>query len=308
MLIRKLPTLALVALLGWTLTSLTDSHCLAQDDSAGGLEIVKLAGKLEAIVGNQLKLTTEDQTASVVLLGDNTSFRYTGTAEPSVLAPGQMVRFTAELDLAGTPQAPLAELEIFRPLRGQRLSLEVRQSQTPGIYLLDADDEAADAAPKQGKAKDAPAQTPPPATRQQANRGAANRGAASRPATTTPGAAVQEYQVVGVVRAIQGARMQVVAGNQPLVFQAAPEVTVTVAAGDATYCQPGDEVNVNALKLPNGILQAESIQVTGAKPLGAVDPKALARNQRNNPRAKLEDKADKPKDNDDKQPPLKPSR
>lgn len=299
MLLRKLPALVLVALFGWTLTGLTISHCIAQDDSAGGLEIVNLTGKLEAIVGNQLKLTTEDQTSSVVLVGDNTSFRYTGTAEPSVLAPGQMVRFTAELDLAGTPQAPLAELEIFRPLRGQRLPLEVRQSQTPGIYLLDAadeaaDDEAADAGRKQDKAKDAPEQTPPPATRQQANRAAANR-AATRPGTTTPGAAVQDYQVVGVVRAIQGARMQVVAGNQPLIFQAAPEVTVTVAAGDPTFCQPGDEVNVNALKLPNGILQAESIQVTGAKPLGAIEPKALARNQRNNPRAKLDDKADKPK-------------
>lgn len=299
MLLRKLPALVLVALFGWTLTGLTDSQCIAQNDSAGGLEIVNLTGKLEAIVGNQLKLTTEDQTASVVLLGDNTSFRYTGTAEPSVLAPGQMVRFTAELDLAGTPQAPLAELEIFRPLRGQRLPLEVRQSQTPGIYLLDADDEAADkedadAGRKQGKAKDAPEQTPPPATRQQTNRGAANR-AAERSATTTPGATVQDYQVVGVVRAIQGARMQVVAGNQPLIFQAAPEVTVTVAAGDPTFCQPGDEVSVNALKLPNGILQAESIQVTGAKPLGAIEPKALARNQRNNPRAKLDDKADEPK-------------
>lgn len=283
MLIQKLPTVALVALTGWALTSASDSRSFAQDDAAGGLEIAKLTGTLEAIVGNQLKILTEDQTPSVVLMVDNTSFRYTGTAEPSVLSPGLMVRFTAELDLAGTPQAPLDELEIFRPVRGQRLSLEVRQSQTPGIYEI-ADDDAAEAIAQ-------PERTPPPAKRQPAK-----RGAAARPATSAPGATVQTYQVVGVVRAIQGDRMQVIAGNQPLIFQAAPEVKITVAAGDPTYCQPGDEVSINALKLPNGILQAESIHVTGTKPLGAIDPKTLSRNNRNNPRGKLDAKADKPKE------------
>lgn len=213
MLKRKLPRLALVALFGWALTSIPDLRALAQDDPTGGLEIAKLTGKLEAIVGNQLKLMTEEQTSSVVLMGDGTVFQYTGTAEPSVLAPGLMVRFIAELDRAGTPQAPLPELEIFRPLRGQRLSLEVRQSQTPGIYALDEDDDAAEAGRHQGKARGPQAKTPPAATKQ-----SGNRAAVARP---TPALTAQPYQVVGVVRAIQGDRMQVVAGNQPLIFQAA---------------------------------------------------------------------------------------
>src|SRR5690606_28409180 len=131
---------------------------------------------------------------------------------------------------------------------------------------------------KQGQAQAPPAKPTAPAARQ-----AANRSAAVKPTAPLAGAAAQAYQVVGVVRGIQGDRMQVLAGNQPLIVQAAQEVTVTVSAGDPTYCQPGDEVHINAFKLPNGILQAESIQVTGAKPLGAVDPKTLARNNRNNP-------------------------
>ncbi len=295
MLIRKLTTLALLTLFGWMLTSLTASSALAQDDEpAGGLEIAKLTGKLEAILGNQLKLVGEDETPSVVVIGDNTIFQYVGTAEPSVLAPGLLVRFIAELDPSGTPQAPLAELEIFRPLRGQRLSLAVRQSQTPGIYPVEEDD-AAEAAANQRNPKAAPANTPPATTRQPANNPANNR-AAARQTPNNLASAVKRYQIVGVVRAIQGDRMQVLAGNQPLIFQAAPEVTVTVSAGDPSYCQPGDEVIVNALKLPNGIMQAESIHVTGAKPLGAIDPKALARNQRNNPRAKLDkDEKDDPR-------------
>src|SRR5690606_14308790 len=109
-------------------------------------------GQLEAIVGNQLKMVGEDKTASLVLIGDDSTFSYSGTADPAVLAPGLMVRFTADFDLTGKPQAPLAELEIFRPLHGRRLPLEVQQSQTPGIYPVDPQGPAS-AAPKRSTAK-----------------------------------------------------------------------------------------------------------------------------------------------------------
>ena len=71
---------------------------------------------------------------------------------------------------------------------------------------------------------------------------------------------------------------------------------ITVSAGDPTFCQPGDEVKLNALKLPNGIIQADTILITGAKPLGVVDPKALARNNRSNNRTKPNDKSANLKD------------
>jgi hypothetical protein len=279
---RHWQRLALIGLIGWAFTSLTDSRSAAQDNDVGGLEIVNLSGQLEAIVGNQLKMVGKDKTANLVLIGDDTTFIYTGTADPSVLAPGLMVRFTADFDQAGTPQAPLAELEIFRPLQGRRLSLEVRQSQTPGVYPVDVQAQAG-AAPKNAKAKVAPGDKPAQRNKAQAADPTANNAAT---------AAIQTFQVVGMLRAIQGDRLQVFARNQPLILQASPELKITVSAGDPTFCLPGDEVKLNALKHPNGLIQADTIQVTAAKPLGAIDATALARNKR----GKSGDQATKPND------------
>ena len=279
--------LTLIGLLGFAFTSLTDSRSSAQDKDAAGLEIVNLTGQLEAIVGNQLKMVGEDKAANLVLIGGDSTFSYSGTADPVVLTPGLMVRFTADFDLSGTPQAPLAELEIFRPMHGRRLPLEVQQSQTPGIYPVDPQG-AASAAPKRSTAKEPPANKalqgnqPPPDIKAKPPASAVDKQAANN---SSP-AAVQTFHVVGMLRAIQGDHLQIMAGNQPLIIQASPELKITVSAGDPTFCQPGDEVKLNALKLPNGVIQADTIIVTGAKPLGVVDPKTLARNNRNKPDAK----------------------
>ncbi len=295
--------LTVIGLLSLAFTSLTDSRSSAQDNDAAGLEIVNLTGQLEAIVGNQLKIVGEDKTANLVLIGVDSTFTYSGTAEPAVLTPGLMVRFTADFDLAGNPQAPLATLEIFRPLHGRRLPLEVQQSQTFGIYPVDKQGPAGaapknSAAPKRSKAEVPPANKAPPGNKAPPSNtakplaGAADKQAASHAAPT----AGQTFQIVGMLRAIQGDRLQIAAGNQPLIVQASPDLKITVSAGDPTFCQPGDEVKLSALKLPNGIIQAETIIVTGAKPLGAVDSKALARNNRTNGRDKPDDKAANPKD------------
>ncbi len=276
--------LTCMGLLSLACTSLTDSRSVAQEDNAAGLEIVNLTGQLEAIVGNQLKITGKDKTSSLVLIGDESTFSYSGTASPAVLTPGLMVRFTADFDLAGNPQAPLADLEIFRPLQGRRLSLEVRQSQTPGIYPVDQQ-QPTGAASKKTTTKAPPANKAPQGSKAKQPANAAGNPAANNIAP----AAVQTFQVVGVLRAIQGDRLQVVAGNRPLILQASPELKITVSAGDPSFCQPGDEVKLNALKLPNGIIQADTILVTGAKPLGVVDPKTLARNTRDKPKDKSPD-------------------
>lgn len=289
--------LTLVGLLSLAFNSLTDSRSSAQDNNAAGLEIVNLTGQLEAIVGNQLKIVGEDKTANFVLIGNDSTFTYSGTADPAVLTPGLMVRFTADFDLAGKPQAPLAELEIFRPMRGRRLPLEVQQSQTPGVYPVDPQGPAS-AAAKRSTAKEPPANKALPENKAQPDSkakpptSAADKQAANKVAS----AAVQTFQVVGMLRAIQGGHLQIQAGNQPLILQASPDLKITVSSGDPTFCQPGDEVKLNALKLPNGVIQADTIIVTGAKPLGVVDPKAFVRNNRTNGRDKPDDKAAKLKD------------
>lgn len=290
---RKWFELTLIGLLGLVFNSLADSRSSAQDNDAAGLEIVNLTGQLEAIVGNQLKIVGEDKTSHLVLIGSESTFSYSGTADPAVLTPGLMVRFTADFDLAGKPQGPLAVLEIFRPLHGRRLPLEVQQSQNLGIYPVEQQGKtgpplkrSAAKVPSSNKAQ--PGNKAQPDSKAKPPASAVDKQAANNSAPAT----VQAFQVVGILRAIQGDHLQIVAGNQPLILQVSPKLKITVSSGDPTFCQPGDEVKLNALKLPNGIIQADTIVVTGAKPLGAVDPQDLARNNRN----KVDAKTANPKD------------
>ncbi len=212
-------------------------------DGAGkepvGLEIVELAGKLEMIFGNQVKITTEDGKETVVTLAGDTTFKYTGTAEPMVLRPGLMIRFNAAFDALGNPQAPLTTLEIFRPAKVRRMSRELMQSQTVGIYPVS----------EKGNPKD--------------------KGKLKEPAA----AGIQDYQVVAQLNGVQADRIQIFAGARPLMLQVDPAVKVTVAAGDAMFCQPGDDVKLTGLKNSAGLIQVETIEITGAKPIGAVDDK-----------------------------------
>ncbi len=308
---------ALMALLlmGLQLSSLTSSFLRAQEPGAAGLEIVELSGKLDAILGNQIKLKSEDGKESVVLVGNETTFSYKGTAEPSALSAGQMVRFTAAFDAAGNPQAPLTQLEVFTPVRaGRRLSLELRQKQTPGIYPTSDKpngdkkvDQTAQSAKVAGNskptekavAKPVPSKgtsaknSPAVNARDKDKNAKASASQANKTGATT--GAVQDYLVVGMLRAVQGEKLQIFAGNRPVIVSAGASMKITVSAGDPVFCLPGDEIKLTGLKSPQGLIQADAIEVTGAKPLGSVDEKAQARNKRTKPGEKDKD-AEKEKD------------
>ena len=311
---RHLQPLAAFALAAASLAPLV---CLAQEASDNGLEIVELSGQLEMILGNQIKLKTDDGQEAVVLVSDETAFQYQGTAEPTVLAPGLMVRFQAAFDAAGTPQAPLAELEIFRTAVTRRMTLEQRQSQTPGIYPVTEDQPQAEnrrgaatakaAAKAKPKAPAAQAARTPSATNAR-NNNLNNRNPATPPVKSEPSATaagpVQQFLVVGMLRGMQADKLQIVAGNRPLIVQADPNLSIAVVAGDPLFCQPGDAIKLTGLKNPAGFIQADTIEVTGAKPLGSVDEKAQLRANRNSQRGRLGDGDDKtaPATGQDKEP------
>ncbi len=229
-----------------SLISLPATLACAQDDGGGGLEIVELTGKLEAIVGNRVKIKTDDGKETIITLATDTIFKYSGTAEASILSPGLMVRFTAAFDPSGNPQTTLKELEIFRPAKVKRMTREVMQSQTPGIYPVGEKGNASQ--PEKAKTKEPAPQV----------------------SKTVVGGA-QTFDIVGQVGGIQADRIQIRAGNRPLMLQMDPALAITVSSGDAMFCQPGDEVKLTGLKNPAGLVQAETVEVKGAKPLGAID-------------------------------------
>ena len=269
----------------WASLSLTLSVLPAQDPGANGLEIVELKGKLEMILGNQIKMKTEDGQEAIVLVTDATTFTYRGTAEPTALGPGLLVRFNESFDAAGQPQGPVSALEIFRPIRMRRPTAELQQKQTPGIHPVsdkgkdDVADRRAAGKPNRGQpakpaAKVAPRNTAPQTV------DARNKPANARGDNTAgPTGAVQDYLVVGMLRGIQGDKMQVVAGNRPVIVPIARDLKISVTAGDPLFCQPGDTIEMTGLKNPAGLVQADVIDVTGAKPLGSVDEKDQRQNR-----------------------------
>lgn len=207
----------------------------------GGLEITNVSGVLQAVSGDKFKIKSEDGEEHIAVLAARSSLKYNGTADSKFLQPGLFVRFSASFNTrTGTPQAPLQELEIFRPIRQRRMSQAQRQNQTSGVYPAAQDDK------KNGK------QSPP----------VQNTGE------------IQDFKIVGQIRAVQGGKMQVVAGNRPLIVPLDSAVKINVQAGDAMFCMSGDSVKVTGLRNPNQAnwIQAETIEITGTKALGLDQP------------------------------------
>ena len=226
------------------LFSLTAAMAVAQDAGANGLELVELSGKLEAITGNALKIKTEDNQEHMVMVAAQTGFSYSGTADLKFLTPGLFVRFVAAFDNNAVAQAPLTKLEIFRPAKARRMSAEVLRSQTPGIYPV-TDDKPG----KEDKVAAAPAGS-------------------------------QNYQIVGQLRGFQTNKIQVAAGQRPIMVELSPELVISVASGDPYFCQAGDQVEISGLKNSSGLIQADTVQVKGSAPLGPGESKATGRNSR----------------------------
>lgn len=248
---------------------------IGQDDKSpdGELEIASVQGTLEAISTDTIKVKTDKGEEYFAVLRPKATFKYSGTAELSFLVPGLFVRFTAPFNpQTRAPQGAIADIEVFREIRqsGKRMSRELLQSQTPGIYPVTENEKE--------KTQD----------REKEKRGGKENEAGKD--TAVPGGA-QSFRVVGRLTAIQGGQMQVFVGNFPIIVQLDPAATVSVSAGDATFCQFGDEVEITGLRKADdksNRIQADEIEVTGAKPLGQIENGAAASPK--SPRGKLGEK------------------
>jgi hypothetical protein len=233
-----------------------------------GLSIAKVEGKLEAVKGYQMKVKPEKgESVMVTINPSKTDFDYSGTAEMGFLVPGLMVRFTASFDAAGKAQDALKELEIFNPARKRRMTAEYMRDQTAGIHPIEANAGAAGG--------------------QKGNQGG------NRP--SAPGGGVADgtdFRIVGKLMAVQGNTIQVAAGARPIMVQVDKDVKITVVAGDATFCQPGDKVEVTGLSnaANRGLIEAEKLTVTGGKTLTLAKPGAQVRESRS--RRGKQDEAD----------------
>lgn len=196
----------------------------------GGLDLAEVSGKIEGAASNQIKVLGEDGQTYFVIANQQTNLTYSGTADRKLLTPGMLVRFSAGFDPLGMPTAAVNELEIFKPVQRRRMTREFAQRQTAGVYPI------------------------PP-------KKAENKATASNPA--------QDFFIVGRVLGMQGDRLAITAGNRTITIDLTPDATLNVTTGDLSYALPGDEVKVSGLcnSAQKTYVQAESIDITGAKPL-----------------------------------------
>ncbi|RMF38573.1 MAG: hypothetical protein D6753_15630 [Planctomycetota bacterium] len=224
-------------------------------EGSGGLVIAEVEGQLAGVAGDRLKVVDEDNQEKILLIDRETSLRYRATADPAFLRPGYLVRFNATFNpQTGVPTAAVAALEIFRPIRARRMTRELLQSQTPGIYPVVGEGN--------GEQK-----------RETEQRGgASNRNGPTQRGRSAPpsNGAGQPFRIVGQIRAVQGNRLQVVAGRRPVVIEVAPDAKITVATGDLTFAAPGDKVAATGLAVSgqSQMIQAQDIVITAAQELG----------------------------------------
>lgn len=218
----------------------------AQNLPVGDLEIASVEGELTAVAGDRLKLKTEDGKEVFAVLSQKSTLKYKGTAEISYLRPGQYVRFVTSFNgNTGMPQEEVKKLEIFRAARKRRMSMQERQSQTPGIYPY--------VAMRNGDDKN-------------------DRNDVSRNRAAVKPNSGQMLRVVGQVRAVAGNKLQILAGNRALLVPLNAQAEISVSAGDAMFCMPGDKVTIEGLRNPAqpDWVQAESIEITGVNSLSPV--------------------------------------
>ncbi len=290
-------------LFGLSVACLPAFAIFAQDvGGAGGLEIATVTGKFAAMQGNQIKVIAADKQEFIVNIGNQTNLRYQGKADPKFLMPGLLVRFSAQLTQVGIAEKPVAALEVFT-LSQHRMSPEQQREQTPGVYQeggeLGAEPALAKNAPARLEAKKPEPKKPQPKKpepRQQDTKKADK----SAPNSTV---VAQNYRVVGQLLGVQGNKLLVQAGQARVQFELDPQAVISVSSSDATFCLLDDDVKVSGLRTAgqDKFIQAETIQITGVKPLGPAEGK-VAKNAKSSRASKLRGKG-----NDDKDDPSKPA-
>ncbi len=243
----------------------------------GGLQIAQVSGTIQAMAQNQIKVVTEDKKEYLVLVTDQTSVQFQGTADPEFLMPGLLVRFTADLTQTGLVQSPVSELEVFTYSQSRRMTPEQMRDQTAGVYQVG---EAANA--NKAGAKESPKRTQPKQTA----------------ASNSSG---QSYRVVGQVVGVQAGKTFVQAGPVRVQFELDPKATINVRSRDMTFFQTGDQVKVSGLRNASQeqYIQSESVEVVGAKPLGPAEGKIGAKTAKSSKSKSKRGKADATKDTDD---------
>jgi hypothetical protein len=231
----------------------------------GKVENVQAKGKIRGIQGDVLQVANEEtkQQWLVKMPREPAGIRVSGTARPTYLQPGMMVRFSGQFDAKGNSQAPIEKLEVFTPK-------PVKEGMLPDPQQFGIFPEAAFG-------------------------GQVLEGV---PAAGPPKSDVASFVVSGQLRGFRKGELLVAAGASLVRAPLAEQAEISVDVPDYRWVRPGDEVEVHGWSYPHLATHVVATRLTirAGQPFGMVpeekpvkSPAATAAGKPAGPRTKTED-------------------
>ena len=235
-----------------------------------GFELVDVVGKLDSMMGNNLKIISDGNIETIAVLDPRSTIKFTGQAKSSWLPSGMLVRFSARFDGAGKPEAPIKTLDAFQMATRGRMTADEMRDQTPGMYPEGSSIGTATKSLFNDKKTDKKSEkksTKKTDSAADKKSSAKKRGSKD---TEFDGGTPQAYRVVGHVMQVEGNKLLLRAGTQQLTVDIDPAATINVNLPHAMAALPGDSITLKGLRNPRDpkFVQAEVIDIKAAKLLG----------------------------------------
>ena len=205
----------------------------------GPVENVQAKGKIRAIQGEVMQVANEEakQQWLVKMPREPAGIHVCGTARPTYLQPGLMVRFSGQFDSKGNPQAPIEKLEVFTPK-------PVKEGQLPDPQQFGVFPEAA----------------------------FGGQLFQDAPAAGQPKSEIGSFVVSGQLQGFRKGEIFVAAG--PVLVRAAlsEKAEISVDVPDYRWVRVGDEIEANGWSYPHLKTHVVATRVTirASQPLGLV--------------------------------------
>ncbi len=235
-----------------------------------GFELVDVAGKLDSMMGANLKIISDGNIETIAVLDPRSTIKFIGQAKSTWLPPGMLVRFSARFDGSGKPETPIKTLDAFQMNTRGRLTPDEMRDQTPNMYPEGTsigtatkglfNDKKTDKRPEKKSTKK---------TDNVAEKKSSVKKRGSKDTDLDVGTP-QAFRVVGQVMQVEGNKLFLRAGTHQLTVDIDPAATINVNLPHAMAALPGDSVTLKGLRNPRDpkFVQAEVIDIKAAKLLG----------------------------------------
>jgi hypothetical protein len=230
----------------------------------GNVETIQAKGKIRAMQGEVIQVANEElkQQWLVKMPREPAGIRVSGTARPTYLQPGMMVRFSGQFDSKGNSHAPIEKLEVFTPK-------PVKEGMLPDQQQFGIFPEAVFGAKMLEDAT----------------------------ASGQPKTEIAPFVVSGQLRGFRKGELFVAAGAALVRASLAEKAEIFVDVPDYRWVRVGDEIEVNGWSYPHLMTHvvATRVSIKASQPFGEIPEEkpgklpATSAGKRSGPGAKTDD-------------------